>query len=382
MRTIYLDYNATTPVADEVRSAMLPFLGEHFGNPSSDHRLGRACHEALADARALVAQHLGAQASEIVFTSGGTESNNLALKGVMQQHLPGQAHLIIAAFEHPAVIEPARFLQRLGYAVSAVPCDAHGVVSPQAVAAELRPETRLVSVMLANNEIGTIQPLAEIAEIVRPRGVLLHSDAAQAVGKIPVRVGELGVDLLTVAGHKFYAPKGVGALYVRRGVALEPVQHGAAQEAGLRAGTENVASIAGLGRAAQRATQEVALAGPQMQALRDRLQERLLESLGDTALVHGQFAPRLPNTLSVSFAGVTGADLLRRIPELCASTGAACHAAGGGMSATLAALGLTAEQADGTVRLSIGWETTADEVEQAADLLLAAWEALYRPAVR
>ncbi len=378
MRTFYLDYNATTPVAPEVRQAMLPFLGEHFGNPSSDHFLGRACCEALADARARVARLLGAQAAEIVFTSGGTESNNLAIKGVMQRHPPGQAHLIVSALEHPAVIEPARYLERLGYALSIVPCDRRGVVSPQAVANALRPDTRLVSVMLANNEIGSLQPLAAIAKALHSHGALLHTDAAQAIGKVPVRVTELGVDLLTVAGHKFYGPKGVGALYIRRGVAVEPIQHGAAQEAGLRAGTENVASIVGLGRAAQRAQEELTQAAPQLQAARDRLEERLCEALGDAALVHGQTAERLPNTLSISFPGVAGADLLRRVPEVCASTGAACHM-GGSMSATLAAIGLTREQAAGTVRLSLGWETTVDEVEQAAELLIAAWESLYRP---
>lgn len=382
MRTIYLDYNATTPVAEEVRTAMLPFLGEHFGNPSSDHRLGRACHEALADARARVAQLLGAQAGEIVFTGGGTESNNLAIKGVLYRHAPGQAHVVVSAIEHPAVLEPALHLQRLGYGVTLVPCDRNGVVSAQSVADALRPETRLVSVMLANNEIGVVQPLAQISEAVRRHGALLHTDAAQAIGKTPVSVGDLGVDLLTVAGHKFYAPKGVGALYVRRGVALEPVQHGASQESGLRAGTENTASIVGLGRAAQRATEELAHAGPQMQSLRDRLQERLCEAMGDVTLVHGNEAIRLPNTLSISFLGVSGADLLRRVPEVCASTGAACHSTGGGMSATLAAIGLTAEQAAGTVRLSVGWDTTADEIEQAAEMLIAAWEALDRPTVR
>lgn len=380
MRTIYLDYNATTPVAAEVREAVLPFLGEHFGNPSSDHRLGRACQEALADARTRLAQLLGAQASEIVFTGGGTESNNLALKGVLERFAPSDAHLVISSLEHPAVAEPARRLRELGYAVTVVGCDRRGVVSPAVVAEALRPNTRLVSLMLANNEIGTLQPVAEIAKLVRPREILLHTDAAQAVGKVAVRVADLGVDLLTVAGHKFYAPKGVGALYVRRGVALEPQQHGAAHESGLRAGTENVAFIVGLGRAAQRVTEELSERARSMQQLRDQLEERLTGALGAAATVHGAGAPRLPNTLSINFGGVLASDLLRRVPELCASTGAACHSTSGPGSATLAALGLTADQAAGTVRLSLGWETTQAEVATAAEVLIAAWEALYRRA--
>ena len=251
MRSIYLDYNATTPIAPAVQEAMLPFLAEHYGNPSSGHHMGRACHEAVEEARAKVASLLGADAEEIVFTSCGTEANNLALKGVAFRHGPiGGGHFVISSLEHPAIVEPARFLERLGFGLTVVPCGADGVVDPAAVETALQSDTLLVSIIHANNEIGTLQPIAQIAEICRERDILMHTDAAQGIGKTSVRVRELGVDLLTVAGHKIYAPKGVGALYVRRGVSLEPLLHGAPHESGLRAGTENVPYLVGLGQAA------------------------------------------------------------------------------------------------------------------------------------
>jgi cysteine desulfurase len=377
MRLIYLDYNATTPVAPAVQEAMLPFLAEHYGNPSSGHSLGRACHEAVEDARARVAQLLGADSDEIVFTSCGTESNNLALKGVaLRAARGGTGHLVISALEHPAVAQPAAFLERLGYSVSVVPCDTRGVIDPLAVHSALRRDTVLVSVMHANNEIGTIQPLREIAEMCRDRGVLIHTDAAQSVGKTAVRVKDLGVDLLTVAGHKIYAPKGIGALYVRRGIDLEPVLHGAGHERGLRAGTENVPYIVGLGRAASLIDQHLTETIDRLAMLRHRLWARLEKAI-DGVSYNGQGAERLPNTLSVNFPFVNGAALLGRCPELCASTGAACHSGSAHMSATLQAIGLRPEVARGTVRLSVGWYTNEDEVDRAANLLIAAWEYLH-----
>jgi cysteine desulfurase len=376
---IYLDYNATTPIAPAAQQAMLPFLAEDYGNPSSGHILGRSAHAAVEDARARVAELLGARPSEIVFTSGGTESNNLALKGVAFSRRPPGGHLVISALEHPAVAEPARFLQQLGCEVSVVPCNAQGVVEPQEVAKVLRPATMLVSIMHANNEIGTLQPIPEISAICRARGVLVHTDAAQSIGKVPVRADDLGVDLLTLAGHKMYAPKGVGVLYVRQGVRLEPLLHGAGHEGGLRAGTENVPYLAALGQAASVVARHLSEAAGRLEQLRDRLLARLEEGLGRRLAVNGHKAPRLPNTLSVNFPGVAGAELLARCPELCASTGAACHSGTTHMSATLRAIGLSPEAARGTVRLSVGWYTTEEEIDRAASLLAEAWHALYKP---
>jgi cysteine desulfurase len=353
-------------------------LTEHFGNPSSTHALGRAAREAVEDARSQVASLLGAQADEIVFTSGGTESNNLAIQGVMMREQPrAGGHLVISAIEHPAVTAPARWMQQLGYQVTVVPCNRNGLVEPEAVEAAMRTETRLVSIMHANNETGVIQPIRHIAALCRARGALLHTDAAQSVGKIRTAVNELGVDLLTIAGHKLYAPKGVGALYVRQGIPLEPVVRGAGQEGGLRPGTENTPYLAGLGRAAALAAEHLEEAAERMASLRDRLQQRLQAGVGPEPIVHGRKAERLPNTLSVSFPRVVGGELLARVPELYASTGAACHSdAPEHISGTLAAMKVTAEQARGTIRLSVGWYTTVEEVERAADLLLGAWEAL------
>lgn len=380
MRSIYLDYNATTPIAPAVREAMLPFLAEHFGNPSSTHVLGRAAREAIEDARSQVAALLGAESEGVVFTSGGTESNNLAIKGVkLREPAAAGGHLVISAIEHPAVIEPARWLERMGYAVTVVPCNREGIVEPESVEKALRPATRLVSIMHANNETGVVQPIRQIAKLCRARGVLVHTDAAQSVGKIRTAVEELGVDLLTIAGHKVYAPKGVGALYVRRGVALDPVIHGAGQEAGLRPGTENTPYIVGLGCAAALAARQLDRVADHMATLRDKLEQRLARAIGPELKVNGGHAERLPNTLSASFPGVVGGELLARIPELYASTGAACHSdAPQHISATLAAMGLTASQARGTIRLSLGWHTTEDEIDRAVELLLGAWESLHR----
>jgi cysteine desulfurase len=375
MRHIYLDYNATTPIAPAVREAMLPYLTDVYGNPSSTHAMGRSAHAAIEDARQNVADLVGADPDEIVFTSGGTESNNLAIQGTFLAHLPHvSGHVIISAIEHPATTEPVNHLQRMGIEVSVVPCDSQGLVEPDRVAAHLRRDTRLVSIMHANNEIGVVQPIREIAEICRQRNLLLHTDAAQSIGKMDVFVDELGVDLLSIAGHKVYAPKGVGALYVRRGVALEPVLHGAGHERGLRPGTENTPYLVALGHAAKLARESADVVRDRMAELRDRLLHRLQSVMGDRMTLNGAHADRLPNTLSLNLPGVIGGEILDAIPELCASTGSACHSGATKMSATLEAIGLSPDVAKGTVRLSVGWYTTEDEVDRAAEMLIDAWE--------
>lgn len=374
MRQIYLDYNATTPIDPRAREAMLPFLHEHFGNPSSAHALGRACQEAIRDARAKLAQALGAASDEIVFTSGATEANNLALKGLAFKHWPARGHVVISAIEHASVAEPAAFLERLGSVVTRVGCDADGVVQPADVQAALRPETVLVSVMHANNETGVIQPIRDMADVCRAAGVTFHTDAAQTFGKLPLNVEQLGADLVTLAGHKVYGPKGIGALYVRRGLRLDPLLHGAGHEGGLRSGMENVPHIVAFGEAAKAATENLADEATRLASLRDRLIEILKPALDERTPVAGLRGPRLPNTILANFAGVSGEELLRRVPEVCAATVGGAQV--GDVSPTLAAMGIPADVAQGAVRLSLGRFTTYGQVETAGHLLLAAWEAI------
>jgi cysteine desulfurase len=299
-------------------------------------------------------------------------------RGVLSAAGPRGVQLIISAIEHPATMQPARQLERLGAQVTIVGVDPEGRVDPEEVAANLGPKTRLVSIIHANNETGVIQPIGRIARLCRDRGVLVHTDAAQSFGKIPTRVDDLGVDLLSIAGHKLYAPKGVGALYVRRGVALEPWLLGGGQENGLRPGTENVASIVGLGAAAAMTGKAMDDAAARMATLRDRLLIALRRVIGPSLSLNGQRAERLPNTLSVNFPDVDARELLARIPELCASTGAACHSGHTDVSATLAAMGVRPEIARGTVRLSLGWYSSEEQIDRAAELLLGSWEALAR----
>lgn len=368
-RPVYLDYNATTPVAPEVVEAMLPYLVEHFGNPSSSHPYGKKAAEAIHEAHASVASLLGAAADEIVFTGSATEANNLALLGVARALGGAKRHLVVSAVEHPAVIEPALHLQSEGWDLSVIPVDAYGRVDPAQVAAALRPDTALVSIMHANNEVGTIQPVAEIAAITKARGVLLHTDAAQSAGKIPLDVDALGVDLLTLAGHKFYAPKGVGALYVRAGTPIKPIQFGADQEHGLRPATENVAQVVGLGAAARLARERLPAATEKLRLLRDALHQRLMAGVPGLML-NGHPTERLPNTLHVSFPGIVGRELLSRVAaRVAASVGSACHSEADAVSGVLAAMGCDASRALGAVRLSVGWMSTPDEIEAAATAL-------------
>ncbi|MBE0626096.1 MAG: cysteine desulfurase [Burkholderiales bacterium] len=371
-KPVYLDYNATTPVAAEVLEAMLPYMMEHYGNPSSSHSYGVKAAEAVRGARESVARLIGAAADEIVFTGSATEANNLALLGVVRALNGAKRHLVVSAVEHPAVIEPALHLRSAGWELSVIPVDACGRVDPAAVAAALRPDTALVSIMHANNEVGTIQPVAEIAALTKARGILLHTDAAQSAGKIAVNVDALGADLLTLAGHKFYAPKGVGALYVRAGTTIAPIQFGAGQEHGLRPGTENVAQLVGLGAAARLARERLPAATQKLRALRDALHDRLRARVPGLML-NGHPSERLPTTLNVSFPGISGRELLARVAaRVCASVGSACHSEADSVSGVLAAMRFDARRAAGAVRLSVGWMTTPEEIEAAAAALAEA----------
>ncbi|MCH2371934.1 MAG: cysteine desulfurase [Pirellulales bacterium] len=379
----YLDNNATTPIAPEVAAVMQPYFQELFGNPSSTHVKGVELGDVIEQARNHVASLLNADANEVTFNSGGSESNNHVLKGIFlkrKQFLGG--HLVISCFEHPAIQQPAAYLESLGIEVTRVGCNPFGTVDPVEVKAAIRPDTRLVSIMHANNEIGAIQPIAEIAHYCREHGVLSHTDAAQSLGKVNVDVKELGVDFLTLAGHKLYAPKGVGALFIREGVALEPLIHGASHESGVRAGTENTAYWVGLGEACRILMRDVVTHSNQLRFKRDLLYSRLKEAIVDLS-VNGKYEDeqtdlqrRLPNTLSVNFPGVVGAELLAATPSVCASTGAACHSGETKMSDTLQGIGLLPEVAKGTVRFSVGRLTTTEEIEQGANDLLTTWKSM------
>jgi len=340
---------------------MKPFLTDHYGNPSSRHWAGRPAKEAVEHARSQVAGLLGCAAEEIVFTSGGTESNNHAVKGSFFALRDRGNHIITTQVEHPATVQPCRFVEELGAEVTYLPVDATGMVDPDNVQKAITRRTILVSVMHANNEVGTIQPIAEIGRIVRERGILFHTDAAQSVGKIPARVGELGVDLLSVAGHKVYAPKGVGALYVRRDINLESFVHGAGHESGRRAGTENVLLDVGLGAAAEIARECVGMPG--VRNLRDLFWERLHDVFGAKVVLNGHLTERLPNTLNVSFPGVNGHEVLSSLGGVAASTGSACHEGGVELSPVLKAMGVSMKTGMGAIRFSLGRSTTQDEIE-------------------
>lgn len=372
---IYLDYNATTPIHPEVKVAMLPHIEKLFGNPSSGHAYGLVAREAVDQARRQVANLLGAEPDEIVFTSGGSESNNHAIKGVAFAARPRGTHIITAAIEHPAVLNTCRYLSEFhGFDVTYIPVDELGQVDPRIVEAAICPETALITIMHSNNEMGTIQPLPEISALAHERGILFHTDAAQSVGKVPVNVDELGVDLLTVAGHKAYAPKGIGALYVRKGTLLHAFIHGAGHENGRRAGTENVPYIVGLGKASELAHGDLDRETARLRMLRDRLHLGLqqgFDSLGyDEVKLNGHPEMRLPNTLNISLPGLDGNELLARTPQIAASTGSACHAGETEPSPVLTAMGLGRARALTALRLSVGRFTTEDEVDRAAKLIL------------
>lgn len=368
---IYLDYNATTPIDPFVAQAMRPFLEGGFGNPSSAHRFGTEARKAVEAARSSLASLIGAKSEDIVFTSGGSEANNFAIKGAALARRDRGCHVIASAVEHPAVIEVLHWLETQGFRTSLLPVDAYGLVDPADLERAIAPDTILVSVMHANNEVGTIEPIAELAAIARRSGILFHCDAAQSLGKIPVDVGELGIDLLSMAGHKLYAPKGVGALYIKPGTRLEKFVHGAGHEHGLRAGTENVLGIVGLGAAAELARRELEPRSRRARELRDLLWARLSEAIPGLRL-NGHPEKRLPNTLSVGFPGIEADTLLTELEGVAASAGAACHAESVEISPVLMAMGVPMEYAMGTVRFSTGAYLTAAEVEEAAKEVIAA----------
>ncbi|MFI7709333.1 cysteine desulfurase family protein [Nonomuraea sp. NPDC049480] len=366
---IYLDYNATTPVDPAVHEAALPYLTHHFGNPSSAHHYASEPRQALARARRQVADLLAATPEEIIFTAGGSEADTLAIRGAALAAPTPRRQLITLATEHPAVLQACRSLQADGFTTTMLPIDQYGRLDPADLEKAIGPGTALVSIAYGNSETGTLQPIAELAAIARRHGALFHTDAAQAAGKLPIDVAGQGVDLLTVVGHKMYAPKGIGALYLRSGVHLQPIIHGGGQEAGLRSGTENIAFIVALGHAAELARQELPGSAVRLAALRDLLQRELERLLGERVQLNGHPTQRLPGTLNVSIAGVNARKLLAAIPQIAAATGSACHEGLDAPSPVLLAMGMSADRATAALRLSLGRWTSEPQVRRAADLI-------------
>ena len=367
MKTVYLDHCATTPLHPDVLTAMLPFLRHSFGNPSSIHAVGRKAREAVEEARGKVAALIGANAAEIVFTSGGTEANNLAIQGVARARKDRGNHIVTSSIEHHAVLKTCQYLERNGFTVTYLPVDHHGIVNPEDVKKALTDKTILVSVMHANNEVGTIEPIDEIGRITAERGISFHTDAVQSAGKVPLNVKEMGVDLLSISAHKFHGPKGIGALYIREGVSIDPILHGGGQERDIRSGTENVASIAGLGKACELARETVAVRMDEIRKMRDALQERISAAVPGLT-INGHPVSRLPNCLSVSVPGIMGETIVRDLDArgIAVSAGSACTSHSVEISHVLSAMGLPKETAQGTVRLSLGIMNTPDEIEYAA----------------
>ena len=374
---IYLDHNATTAVDERVARVMEPFFRSSFGNPSSSYQEGLDAKRSVEHAREKAAKALGAQPQEVVFTSGGSESNNWVIRSLAGSR-PGKGHIITTAIEHPSVLNPCLYLMERGVDVTFAGVDSQGVVRLEEIEKAVRPDTFLISVMHANNETGVIQPIQEISRIAKRAGALLHADAAQTFGKIPVDVNAMGVDFLSVAGHKVYAPKGIGLLYIREGVELEPMILGGGQESGRRGGTENVPMAVGLGTACEFFTGDMTRVTERLSRLTALLFELLSERV-EGLVLNGHPDQRLPNCLSVSFPKVAGADLLAAVPEVLASTGAACHDRSVAVSHVLAAMGVPVEQAKGTVRLSLGIHTNQTEIEKAAKLIANAYEKMTRP---
>ncbi len=368
MKPIYLDYNATTPIDPEVAEVMKPYLVDFFGNPSSSHWYGVQAKKGIETARSQVADLIGCQPDEIVFTSGGSESNNYAIKGAAFANRIKGNHIITSAIEHPAVTAVCRYLEHEQFRVTYLPVDEWGLVDIVKLKESITPQTILISLMHANNEVGTIQPISDISEVARQNGIIMHTDAAQSVGKIPAGVDELGVDLLSVAGHKLYAPKGIGALFIRKGTGLEKLIHGASHEYNKRAGTENVLGIVGLGKACEIAKRDLTENMTHMKSMRDRLHRGLQERVGEIRL-NGHREKRLPNTLSVGFPNIQADKFLLNIKGVAASAGAACHSDHASISHVLTAMNVPGKYAIGTIRFSTGKMTTPEEIDGTLEII-------------
>jgi cysteine desulfurase len=377
MKRAYFDHNATTPVAPEVLAAMLPYFCEAYGNASSIHAFGQEARGAVERARSSVAALVGAQASEITFSSGGTESNNQAILGILGNASATGRHVITSAIEHVAVLDPCRELAKRGADLTILPVDREGLLNPEDVRRAIRPDTALITLMLANNELGTVEPLEEIGKIAAEHGIVFHTDAVQAAGKIPIDVTRLGVHLLSIAAHKFYGPKGVGALYVRKGTHLKPLLYGGHSERDHRPGTEDVAAIAGMGKAAELARMNMQEESARLGALRDILEKGLLERVPHS-WVNGVRAPRTPNTTSMTFPFVEGEAMVIALDlkGIACSTGAACSSGAVEPSHVLTAIGLAPEDARATLRLSLGRQTTREEIDFALETIPAVIERL------
>lgn len=358
---IYLDYNATTPIAKEVGDAMQPYIYGNFGNPSSNHQLGRTAKKAVEEARGKVADLINSSPEEVIFTSGGSESNNMVIKGVAETLKHKGNHIITSLIEHPAVLMPCEYLKKHGYEISYVPVDKGGVVDIEILESMIKESTILVTIMHSNNETGTLQPIKEIGEICKKYDVLFHTDASQSLGKVPVDVKELGVDFLTIAGHKMYAPKGIGALYMKKGIEINQLVHGANHESGRRAGTENIIFDVALGTAAELAKKN--LQNSNIKNLTDYFYNSLKEKLGDKIHLNGHKDKKLPNTLNISFIGYNGHEILEKLEGVAASTGSACHSGCTSISAVFKAMGASEEIGRGAVRFSLGKYTTKEEIE-------------------
>lgn len=358
---IYLDYNATTPIDKKVADAMLPYLYGNFGNPSSSHEFGITAKKAIEYARGQVAALLNCSASEIIFTSGGSESNNTVLKGIAHTYKNKGKHIITSQIEHPAITNPCKYLEKLGYKISYVQVDKYGMVNPSDIENLITNQTILVTIMHSNNETGTIQPIEEISKICKKHNVLFHTDASQSIGKVLVDVKSLGIDFLTVAGHKLYAPKGIGALYIRSGIDIEPLIHGAGHESGRRAGTENIIFEVALGKACE--ISMVALKSSEIKELTEYFHRCLKENFGEKIHLNGHLEKRLPNTLNISFIGYNGHEVLNHLNETAASTGSACHSGLTTISPVLKAMGVSDEVGRGAVRFSLGRYTTKEEID-------------------